>query len=172
MNTTCRSSLVFAYSVVAGLHSPTLPYGVLYYLMQIGFLTLSWLFSSSIDGWWQLTAYTPLFVNQMLYPCETDIYKQLAESPCCDKKQHPCVQRLCWKYFRQSCIDLSTTYMCCWTKSILQGLDLGNNCQHRGYGFSQEINQNWRNPLGWWHILIAVIVSKHPFTTINKGIQC
>ena len=52
-----------------------------------------------------------------------------------------------------------TTYMCCWTKSILQGLDLGNNFQHRGYGFSQEIHQNWRNPLGWWHILIAVIVS-------------
>ena len=33
--------LVFAYSVVAGLYSPTLPYAVLYYLMQIRFLTLS-----------------------------------------------------------------------------------------------------------------------------------
>ena len=38
---------------------------------------------------WQLMAsgqHVQHFVDQMPCPCEPNIYKQLAESPCCDKK--------------------------------------------------------------------------------------
>ena len=74
-----RSSLVFAYSVVAGPHSPPLPYECcIIQCKSVSWHCLDYFqVPLIVDGKW--TAYIPLFVDQFPCPCELYIYKQLAE---------------------------------------------------------------------------------------------
>ena len=127
-----------------------------------------------VDGKW--TIYRSFFIDQKPYPCELDIYKQREESPCYDKNSAPAFQDFVDNIFRKVVWIWAngTTYMCVvgqklfrkgWTCVIIVSVE--------DMAFPKKfLHQNWRNPLDWWHILIDVNVSKHPFTTINKEIQC
>ena len=167
-----RSSLVFAYSVVPGPHSNP-PIWVLCYSMQIGFLTLSWLFPSSIDCWWQVDSIYTTFC----WPDALSLWALYLQATCRKiKNSIPVFQDFVDNIFEKvvSTWMNGTTYMCVVGQKVFH-----KDCtcviivSVEDMAFTKKfLHQNWRNPLGWWHILIDIIVSKHPFTTINKEIHC